>query len=543
MPQAAASPIVSLRHVSKLFAENGVHAARDISLELHTGEIHCVIGENGAGKSTLMHMLAGYLLPDHGTITVAEERLRGGSTREALMHGVVMVHQHPPVAAGMRVWENIVLGQEPTRKKLLNRTRAIRKVMQVVANCGFTLDAMAAVETLSASQVHFAAVVASLMWNPRVLILDEPTAPCTEPEVEVLFNLLRRLTSEGVAIVLITHKLKEVMEIADWVTVMRHGELVSSLPKEETDRASLSAMMLGEDCQVTDVDERLAASVAIGADAVQESSRPQVEEAGPAPTAGNARLVLDEITLRSDGLRVLDRVSLSVHGGEIVGITGIRENGLEYLEDIISGTVAPDDGSLTVDGVEVKHFSPRNFRALGVSYVPTDRLLRGASLDSTVEENLILLRRSQLQRGGVLKQQEIDVFTHALKKRFRITGPLHQPMRRLSGGNIQKVILSRELSDPQKVVIFSEPSWGLDIASTEMVYEEIRALREAGSAVVLISADIDEVLSLSDRIAVMFQGRISTILAENARSREQIGSFMLGIAGADEEEEEEPADG
>lgn len=531
----AAPALLRLQGITTYFAENQVTANDAVDLEIAAGEVHALVGENGAGKSTLMHVLSGYVMPSAGTMALNGKPVAFRSPADAIAQGIVMVHQHPPYVPGFRVWENVLLGVERTgRTGLLDRERAVELVSRVAAEHGLAIDPSARMHRLAASQIHFVALLAALVRKPQVLILDEPTAPCTEPEVALMFRMLRRLIAQGIAVVLITHKLKEVMEIADRVTVLRGGAVVASMPMQQTDAQQIAALMLGEDCQVGEQDQRLLDrltsmtarnSAKLSASAPDPAAHPSDSRS---VTGGNA-LELRNVSVFVDDLAVLDRVYLTADAGAILGVTGIRENGLEFLEDVLSGTISPDRGSILLNGRQVKRYSPRHFRHSGISYIPTDRILRGSSMDSTVAENLILLHRKDLQTGGVLRRKDVVEFTEALQRRYGISGLLHQPMRRLSGGNIQKVILSRELSGERRVVVFSEPSWGLDLRSRELMYTEMRVLRDRGAVVVLISADIDEVLAMADRIAVMYRGRVAGVLTGNERSRERIGEFMLGF--------------
>ncbi len=508
--------IVRMNNVSTWFAENQVLANDSVSLSIRSGEVHALVGENGAGKSTLMHVLSGYRPPTSGGIEIDGAAVRFTAPSDAIANGVVMVHQHPPFVPFFRVWENLALGTEWTTPiGTLDRTAAAAAIRRTAEKYGIAVDPDARMGRLAASRLHFVAVLGALLRAPRLLILDEPTAPCTEPEVDKLFAALRMLAADGIAVVLITHKLKEVMQIADRVTVMRAGALVATVDRRETTAAEIASMMLGEDCQITDLDRRIL----------------------PSPPAATPRSTLElrDVTVHAGDLPVLDRINLTATSGTILGVTGIRENGLEFLEEVLSGTIAPDAGTILLNGIPVARYTPRHFRRIGISYIPTDRILRGSSMDSSVAENLILLHRKGLQRGGLLRRKAVEQFAEKLKRRYDIAGPLHQPMRRLSGGNIQKVILSRELSGRRLVVVFSEPSWGLDIRSRNRVYEEMDALRSEGAVVILISADIDEVLSMSDRIAVMFRGRVAALLEADERTRERIGELMLGVEreGAD----------
>ncbi len=537
----ASSALLQLQGITTYFAENQVTANDAVDLEIAAGEVHALVGENGAGKSTLMHVLSGYVMPSAGTLLLHNKRVSFRSPADAIDHGIVMVHQHPPYVPGFRVWENVLLGVERTgRAGLLDRESALELVSRVAAEHGLSVDPNARMHRLAASQIHFVALLAALVRKPQVLILDEPTAPCTEPEVALMFRMLRRLIAQGIAVILITHKLKEVMEIANRVTVLRSGAVVATVPLHKTNAQQIAAWMLGEDCQIGDQDRRLPAGLpevraAQIPTAAKESSAPAAapeSSASTVPSRTNA-LELRNVSVFVGDLAVLDHINLTAAAGAILGVTGIRENGLEFLEDVLSGTIAPDRGSILLSGVPVKRYSPRHFRHSGISYIPTDRILRGASMDSTVAENLILLHRKDLQTGGILRRKDIVQFTEALQRRYGISGLLHQPMRRLSGGNIQKVILSRELSGQRRVVVFSEPSWGLDLRSRELMYTEMRVLRDQGAVVVLISADIDEVLGMADRIAVMYRGRIAGLLEGSERTRERIGEFMLGFEERD----------
>ncbi|TVQ37816.1 MAG: ATP-binding cassette domain-containing protein [Spirochaetaceae bacterium] len=540
-----APPRVQLRSITTYFPENDVTANDAVDMDIEAGTIHALVGENGAGKSTLMHVLSGFTASSAGRIMVDGRTVQLNAPADALTRGIVMVHQHPAYVPGFRVWENVLLGIECTGPaKLLDRSAAVTLIAQTAARYGVSIDPNARMQRLAASQIHFVALLGALLRRPRVLILDEPTAPCTEPEVALMFSLLRSLKSEGTAIVLITHKLKEVMEIADRVTVMRAGAVVGCMSLCDTSAAQIAALMIGEDCQVGDFDRRLVEALAgaphggntnAGAVAGTGSSAAGTASArrSRSPHARDTTLELHKVTVYVGDLAVLDDISLSAQAGEVLGVTGIRENGLEFLEDVLSGSITPDRGVVLLDGKPVKRYSPRHFRHIGISYIPTDRILRGASMDSTVAENLILLHRKELQTGGVLRRKDVAAFAEELKQRYGITGVLHQPMKRLSGGNIQKVILSRELSGLRKVVVFSEPSWGLDLRSRDLMYSEMRALRDEGAVVILISADIDEVLGLSDRIAVMYRGRIAGLLQAEQRTRERIGEFMLGFKERD----------
>jgi len=516
--KASEPPIVELTNITKCFPENNVWANREVSFAIRAGEIHALVGENGAGKSTTMHILSGALVPDSGSIRVRGVNTRFEHPRDAIEAGIFMIHQHPQFVRELRVWENLMLGIEPRGSfGLINRGEAVDRITELATRYRMPINPKHQVEFLASSQLHLAAILGALLRDPQVLILDEPTAPCSDHEVDLLFGLLRSLAAQGRALVLITHKLREVFAIADRVTVMRHGAAVAERLIEDTTIEDLSNLMIGEDAQTDgeDLPPTAAESRESGSETIEAERSPL--------------FALQNVSLYEGHFPLLRDVSLTVRAGSIVGITGIRENGLEYLEEVISGSAIPDSGEIIIGDKHISDFSPRRFRQHGIAYVPTDRLIRGASMDSSVQDNLILLRRKRLQRGGVFDRKSLDGFLGELKHQFRITASLQQPLRRLSGGNIQKVILSRELSTGAQVVIFSEPSWGLDFRSKQFVYREIRRLREGGTAIILISADIDEILGLSDEIAVMFKGSIAAVLRGDARTRDKVAEYMLGL--------------
>ena len=513
-------PIVRIEKITKVFPENNVRAADSVSLELYPGEVRSLVGENGAGKSTIMHILSGNLAPNSGSIRLNERRVRFSSPGDAILEGIVMVHQHPPLIPDFRVWESLFLGIEPTRFGFIDRRTCIATLERICEQYGLSFDPRARVADLAASQLHLAAIAGALLRKPRVLILDEPTAPCTDPEVETIFSVIRAAARKGVAVVLITHKIREVMRISDSITVMRNGRVVTTVHAAETDGSAVSAAIMGV--------ERPAGPKASTKNETATGSR---EDTGqPSAIGAHPRLSVESLSLTVNRREVLRDISFTVGAGEVFGVTGIRENGLEFLEDVLAGLIAPTRGRMCIDGVPIARYSPREFRRHGISYVPTDRIFRGASLDSSVTENLILNRRHRLGFAGVFDRDTVRGFAGSLMNRFDIVGHAHGPLRTLSGGNIQKVILSRELAHPGPIVVFSEPSWGLDVRSRDMMYAEIHRLRADGHAIVLISVDIDEVLELADRVGVMYAATMIRTLTGSDRSRKKIGELMLGLA-------------
>ncbi len=528
IPADEIPPGMELRHITKRYPENDVLAVRDVSLKLRSGEIHALIGENGAGKSTLMKIAAG-LLPSYD----GEVCFKGAQVCR-------LVQQHPQFIPQHQVWENLFLGIEPrTRWGLLDQDAAVQSFSALAGRYALPVAPRMRAERLSAAQAQLAAILGALLHDPDILILDEPTAPCSDHETALVFGMMRSLRDNGRAVVLITHKLREVMEVSDRITVMRHGRVVKSLLTADTNPGELSALMIGEDCQRSESDRRFgfvrrefgtqSGSHESVPEPVARSGAPTPPTQPDSPTQPEPVFELRNINLVRRGRVLLERLELRLYPGEILGITGIRENGLEYIEDILSGSAEPNSGEVLIQGQRPSRYTPRVFRKLGLAYIPTDRLIRGASLSSSVEDNMILLERKRFGRAGLLNRRASASFSSALQQRFGITAVLGKPMHTLSGGNMQKVILSRELSQNSPVVVFSEPSWGLDFRSSERVHEEIQRLSADGVGIVLISSDIDEILSLADRIMVMYKGSFTRTLEGNDRVRDTIGELMLGL--------------
>ncbi len=520
---------MELRHITKRYLENDVLAVRDVSLALHAGEIHALIGENGAGKSTLMKIAAG-LLPEYD-----------GEVKSDAGKVCRLVQQHPQFIPQHQVWENLFLGIEPrTRWGMIDQDAAARRFSALAGRYAFPVEPRMRAERLSAAQAQLAAILGALLHNPDILILDEPTAPCSDHETALVFGMMRDLRNDGRAVVLITHKLREVMEISDRITIMRHGRVVRTLLTADTNPGELSSLMIGEDCQRSESDRRFSFA---RRDSGTTARTPLTDQQDPATAAQQtspppslravdpAQPVFEllKVSLVRRGRMLLENLDLRLYPGEILGITGIRENGLEYIEDILSGSAEPSSGEVRIQGNLPTRYTPRVFRKLGLAYIPTDRLMRGASLSSTVEDNMILLERKRFGRGGLLNRRASASFSAALQQKFGITAVLGKPMHTLSGGNMQKVILSRELSQNSPVVVFSEPSWGLDFRSSQRVHDEILRLSAEGVGIILISSDIDEILSLADRIVVMYKGSFARTLHGSDRVRDTIGGLMLGI--------------
>ena len=503
---------VSLRSITRVYTDNGVRALDDASIQFPAGRIHALIGENGAGKSTLMRVLGGFEKPDHGSVYLDERKRVFSSPIEAIRAGVDMVPQHPDPAPTLKVWEYLALGDEAIAGgTMLSQRRASSCIRLFAERYGLVIDPKESMARLSAGTLHFVAIISALLRQPRVLILDEPTAPFAEHEVARLFAILKTLKSRGVTVVLITHKLREVEQIADTVSVMRGGKVLATLTERPFPVRAVRALLSGDEHH--------------SAEAPSDSDAEDIPHREPLYR-------MEGVGLRHAGQDLLEHINLSVAPGEVLGLTGMRESGLEAIEDVMSGMSRPDAGTIVFDGRNITRFRPDRLRSLGMAYVPTDRLIRGASTASSVSDNLILANRHRFHNAGVFRRGDVKNFTEKLISEFQIRGAPTQAMGQLSGGNIQKVILSRELNTPPRMIVFSEPSWGLDIQSRDFIYENIRSLARRGVAVVLISADVDEVLELADRILVMYRGVIHADLAGERRTRAEIGQVMLGYESA-----------
>ena len=505
----ADSALLRANGVTKRFP--GVVANDDITLEVRRGRVHCLLGENGAGKSTLADLFYGVHHPDEGAIELRGEPIHMVSPRDAIAAGIGMVRQHFELVMPMSVLENVVIGTRGEAKVDLRTAR--ERLRQLCDLYGVEANLDAAVGDLAVGQQQWVEILKALYLGCEVLILDEPTAVLTPEGIERLFSTLRRMASEGLTIVLITHKLHEVMEISDDVTVLRRGRVVRTALTSDVTMADLTRMMVGRDVD-------LAIDVA-------EASR------------GELVLDVSGLDLATDsGRGSLKQVSLQVHEREILGIAGVSGNGQDALFDVIVGMQPADAGSILVDGRDMAELSPADRLDIGVASVPADRIRQGLMMDFQISENLILGRQrsDRFGRRGWLNQTGIARFADESFADFEIAAPSPAHVTRvLSGGNLQKVVMARELAGQPRLLIVHQPTRGLDIGATEYVRQRLVEERDRGAAVLLISEDLDELLNLSSRIAVIFDGRIVGEVDRSDATIDRIGLWMAGVSSTPSE--------
>jgi len=535
--------------LSGIFKSYGaVPANRGASLDVAAGEIHALVGENGAGKSTLMRMLAGLFPPDAGRIEVNGRDVTGWSTADAIRAGVSMVHQHFMLIPTLTVAENVILGREPMRGLSLDMAKALIEVRTVAEESGFRVNVHERVRDLSVGEAQRVEILKALFRGARILILDEPTAVLSPPEVQELWRVLRSLRESGGTIVLITHKLDEVMAVSDHVTVMRHGETVATMLTTETTPAAIARAMVGRDVDLVMVSSarrapplpsRPSRAVPAGAAPLARSPLPAAEGASrrrPTATASLTPLLVQSLTVKGPRRerRVTD-VSLSIAPGEILGIAGVEGNGQTELVEAIAGLRAVASGRIALGDRDITTLDVRRRAALGLAHIPEDRQRRGLVLDYSVADNLILGRQASFAHrpAGRLDRRRILANARDCLARFDIRpADPALPARALSGGNQQKVIIAREMGGDFSVLLASQPTRGVDVGAVEFIHAQLRAARDAGKAILLVSAELAEILALADRVAVMYRGRIVGLMPRDEASVETIGPLMTGAQDA-----------
>ncbi len=502
-PLPSRPALVLLKDITKRFP--GVVANDRVTFELRPGEVHALLGENGAGKTTLMNILYGLYRPDSGEIWVKGRRADIRSPRDAIRWGIGMVHQHFKLVLPHTVAENVALGLAGTPFWAPARAVA-QKIRELSQRYGLPVDPDRRVWELSAGEQQRVEILKALIRGAEVLILDEPTSVLTPQEAQELFKVLSRMKEDGHGIIFISHKLDEVLSVADRITVMRRGRVVGTVLAQETNKTELARMMVGRE-----VVFRLTKSTC---------------------QPGEAALRVQDLYARNDrGLWALKGVSFHVCRGEILGIAGVAGNGQRELVEVLTGLRRAERGKILLLGREVTNRSPRLLSDLGCAHVPEERIRMGIVPALPVEENLILKRhhRPPFCWRGLLRPRAIRSFAHRAVEEYAILTPsLRTPAKLLSGGNIQRLILARELSGRPAVVIAAHPTYGLDVGATEQIRQLLLRQREEGAAVLLVSEDLEEILELSDRIAVMFRGEIMGIVSAGEASLEEIGLMMAG---------------
>jgi simple sugar transport system ATP-binding protein len=522
--EASSIYAIELENIWKVFPGN-VQANRDITLRIDEGEVHGLLGENGAGKTTLMNVLYGLLTRTSGTIKIRGEDVDFKSPQDAIRLGIGMVHQHFKLIPIMTVTENVILGAEPLYRNLtadlkywkpsinpampMNFQSAEEKILHIAEENGLDIDPRAKIQDLSVGLQQRVEIIKILYRDADILILDEPTAVLTPQEVDELFETLETFRKEGKTIILITHKLREPMALCDRISVLRDGALVGTVRKEDTSREQLAEMMVG---------------------------RPVVFRVAKTPAKPtDTVLTVENLHVRDDrGLHAVRGISFEVKKGEILGLAGVHGNGQDELVEAIWGLRKVDQGEIYIEGEKVTKYQPRKMRASGVGYIPQDRQKRGLVLDFSTKENLILGGQHEPPfasgpRGFLLNALDITNYSNTLVKDFDIRlRDVDEPISTLSGGNQQKVVAARAIGPNPKLLLASHPTRGLDVGATEYIHNVLIRMRDQGVAIFLISADLDEVRNVSDRIAVIFKGELVAIKTPEETDERELGLLMAG---------------
>ncbi len=509
-------PVLELRGITKQFP--GVLANDNINLTLEKGEIHALLGENGAGKTTLMNILYGLYKPTKGEIYINGSPVEISGPTDAIRQGIGMVHQHFMLVPVLTVTENVMLGEEAIKNGLfLDRKVVARRIREISEKYGLQVDPDMYVKNLPVGIQQRVEIIKVLYRDANILILDEPTAVLTPQEVEELIKIIRSLVTQGVSVIFITHKLKEVLAVADRITVIRRGRTVGTTIPAEANEKSLAEMMVGRAVELM-VKKKKA-------------------------TPGEPVLIVKDLSVRGDrgGVAVRD-VSFEVRAGEVLGLAGVQGNGQTELVEALTGLRSIDSGQVQIAGHDLDHASPRQITEMGVAHVPEDRQRDGLVLSYPITDNVVLNTYYQkpFANGIVVNEEEVRKITVQVVKEFDVRTPsILTPVSNLSGGNQQKVIVAREFSRPIKLLIASQPTRGLDVGSIEYIHGRIIEKRDQGTAVLVVSTELDEIRALSDRIAVMYEGRIVAILPAGRVTKEQLGLLMAGAQPADLPDETE----
>lgn len=496
--------VIELSGIEKRYP--GVVANDGINMSVKRGTIHAIVGENGAGKSTLMKILYGAIRPDSGSIKFDGQPVVFQSARDAIKHGIGMVFQHFKLAGNFRVWENVVLGSEPGSKVRISEVEALEAIDSLCEKYGLRVDPLAITGELGVGERQRVEILKVLYRGAKVIILDEPTAVLVPQEVDALFNSLRGLVADGVTVIFISHKLDEVLSVADQITVIRAGKSVAEVEvDQEVSSRDLARLMIGSDLPRPEfVRGRMSDEIILGLTAVSSIH---------------------------DGVNVLTDVTLNVHVGEVVGIAGVEGNGQTELTEVILGLRHQTSGRMELGGIEFGSWSVRQRRDAGIGYVPSDRQHDGLMLSATLWENVALghQRNPPSSKNGLITRDPLRQYAEKIVQKFDVRTPgIETVALALSGGNQQKLVIGRELSAEPRVLIAAHPTRGIDVGAQSAVWESLRLAKAAGKGLLLISADLDELINLSDVLLVMFEGKIVATLDPSGVTPEILGSFMTG---------------
>jgi simple sugar transport system ATP-binding protein len=504
LEQNTLPPEVEMIGIVKKFGD--LLAVDHVNLNIGKGEIRALVGENGAGKTTLMRILFGLYKPTAGTIRIRGKEVIFNSPHDAIAEQLGMVHQHFMLFEDLTVTENIIFGMEPSQMGFVNRKKSTRAVSELAEKYGFHIDPEAKVSSLSVGEKQRIEILKTLYRGANVIILDEPTAVLTPQERDELFKVLRGLSSQGKTIILITHKLPEVIELSHRATVLRRGKLVGTVETRDTTIEELARMMVGREVFL-------------------EVEKPPAEIKQPV-------LRVKDLTLTGEhGLKTLNAVTFDVHGGEIVGLAGVAGNGQTELVDTLIGFTRADQGEIILNGKNITHESIAARRAQGFAYIPEDRYRRGLAITESILENLSLGFQNDKNHSshGMFNQRAAHQWAEGILDEYdvRLSSP-EETAANLSGGNLQKVIIAREFSKNVNFILADQPTRGVDIGATEYIYQQIIDRRNKGDAILLISADLNEIMSISDRILVIYAGMIVASIPINEAKEEDLGLYMSG---------------
>ncbi|NMA18355.1 MAG: ABC transporter ATP-binding protein [Clostridiaceae bacterium] len=510
----ADTPVVQMLGISKVYP-NGIAANRDVDFSVNKGEIHALVGENGAGKSTLMKILFGLEKPTSGAILIDGEAVMFSSPMAAISNGIGMVHQHFMLVPSLTVAENVVLGMAPRKSGIfIDFKEAVRLTEEYAERFHFDVEPNARVADISVGMKQKVEILKALVRGAKVLILDEPTAVLTTQETEELFRQLHELKSQGFTIIFISHKLNEIKELTDRVTIMRHGRAVGTYYTDSISEQEISRLMVGRDVVL------------------------EVQKTPAEP--GEVVLLVENLQFVNEwNKRMLNGISFDVRKGEIVGIAGVEGNGQRELVDILFGLIAPEEGSVHVNGVNIADKSQRELRDMGISYVPEDRMTFGIAGSASINENIVSDRISSpaFNKGPLLNMKAIRETSQNLIEDYAVlckSGRQHVNM--LSGGNIQKVVVAREFSADPLLIIADQPTRGIDVGATELIRKKLIDLSRQGAAVLLVSADLNEVMELSDSLIVLYGGKIVGYFDDGQWDDVMMGEYMLGLKKQSDEE-------